>query len=346
MIALTVLLAAVLTPTASTAQSWDYRLQTVPRKVYFTESNPKEQLEGSIFFLILEQMDPAEPVPQTLDLIYRSEGMIVRTERLLSPALDAIDTRGIPPTRAYSEGDAKGITWPHAYRLSLALSENLSADTVEARLTFDAGGRTVVRSMSIPIQAYEQRTELIFPFRGKGIISQAGAQSGGHRNRSGLYAVDAIGLTDNYAPLLSAVGYENPRDSAAWGREIIAPAAGTVVVAKNDHLDQPAAGRSDPAYFLPVYKNGGDPGNFVVIDHGNGEFSMIAHMQRSSVRVKVGDKVIRGQFIGLLGQSGDTSDPHVHYQLQNGPDWERSDALPFKFTNVDSLARGTYFNAN
>ena len=70
----------------------------------------------------------------------------------------------------------------------------------------------------------------------------------------------------------------------------------------------------------------------VVIDHGNGEFSMMGHMQKGSVRVKPGEVVKQGQVLGLMGNSGDTSGPHIHYQLQAGSDWERSDALPFSLS--------------
>lgn len=168
---------------------------------------------------------------------------------------------------------------------------------------------------------------------------------GGHRNRSGLYAIDALGLTANYGPMLRAGLDEAPGNYAGWGREIIAPAAGTIVIAMNDHADQPKAGTSDPAYFLPKYANGGDPGNLVVIDHGNGEFSMLGHMQKGSVRVKPGEVVKQGQVLGLIGNSGDTSGPHIHYQLQSGSDWERSDALPFSFSNVSGISRGSYFEA-
>ena len=108
---------------------------------------------------------------------------------------------------------------------------------------------------------------------------------------------------------------------------------------------QPKDGESNPTYYAPEYPDGGDPGNSVVIDHGNGEFSMIAHMKLGSVRMKVGQKVEQGQHIGELGNSGDTSGPHVHYQLQDGPRWEFADGLPFIFKNVSSLSRGSYFDA-
>jgi murein DD-endopeptidase MepM/ murein hydrolase activator NlpD len=88
-------------------------------------------------------------------------------------------------------------------------------------------------------------------------------------------------------------------------------------------------------------------GNHVVIDHGNGEFSLIAHMMAGSVLVAQGEAVRQGQPIGRLGNSGDTYGPHVHYQLQSGPDWPSADALPCAFTNVSvtPLVRGSFFRA-
>jgi murein DD-endopeptidase MepM/ murein hydrolase activator NlpD len=57
--------------------------------------------------------------------------------------------------------------------------------------------------------------------------------------------------------------------------------------------------------------------------------------------------VKQGQVLGKLGHSGDTTAPHVHYQLQSGPDWQNADGLPMKFVNVTEpfLDRGTYFEA-
>jgi murein DD-endopeptidase MepM/ murein hydrolase activator NlpD len=102
-------------------------------------------------------------------------------------------------------------------------------------------------------------------------------------------------------------------------------------------------------FFAPEFKalGGGDPGNHVVIDHGQGEFSMIAHFMAGSMLVKDGARVRQGQALGKLGHSGDTNAPHVHCQLQAGPDWQNADALPVHFGNVDQefLDRGTYFEA-
>jgi murein DD-endopeptidase MepM/ murein hydrolase activator NlpD len=330
--------------TATTAS--DYRLRTVPERVFLKESNAKEKLSGTVFFLVLEQSvaSPA-PKPKSIDLVFRKGSEIVRTEHLSAAFLKTVDVTQIPPSRVYSPADAAKVAWPHAFRLALTVPTGVDADLVEAKVTFASAGKDAKRALTVPLQSYQQKTQLIFPFRGPGIISVGGVLEGGHRNRSGLYAVDALGLTPNYGPMLKADLDEDPRNYAGWGREIIAPAAGTIIIARNDHVDQPKAGTSDPAYFVPEYPNGGDPGNLVVIDHGNGEFSMMGHMQKGSVRVKPGEVVKQGQLLGLMGNSGDTSGPHIHYQLQAGADWERSDALPFSFTNVSGISRGSYFEA-
>lgn len=331
--------------TTAPVNAADVRLRTLPTHVYFTTHNAKEGLDGSVFFLILEQVADASPLHRSLELLYRKNGVVVHSELLAARHLDAIDATDLSPTRLYPPAEASTIRWPHAYRLFLSAPAELGADSVEARLTFETNGKRRTSSVVVPIHRYRQRTSLIFPFKGKGIISAAGVLESGHRNRSGMYAIDALGLNPTYGPMVQSNRDEDPTNYAGWGREIIAPAAGTIVVAKGDHVDQPIADKSDPAYYLPQYPNGGDPGNFVVIDHGNDEFSMIAHMQKGTVRVKAGDRVVQGQVLGLMGNSGDTSGPHVHYQLQNGPDWEHSDALPFKFTNVGSITRGSFFEA-
>ncbi|MCI0452257.1 MAG: M23 family metallopeptidase [Candidatus Latescibacteria bacterium] len=75
-------------------------------------------------------------------------------------------------------------------------------------------------------------------------------------------------------------------------------------------------------------------GNGVVIDHGNGEFSLLAHMQPKSLRVNTGDAVKAGALLGLCGNSGNTSEPHIHYHLQGGPDLKTAAGLPAPFSSL------------
>jgi len=344
-ILIAILMFATPLPVVAATSGSQLILRTLPEQVYFETANAKDSISGSIIFIIVEEPIGQVSVPQSLELEYRKAGAIVRTERLLPSFLETVNISNLPATRLHASETAKLVHWPHAYRLFLNVPAKLQADSIEARLVVQRDGRSQTAKMTIPVRSYQQKTALLFPFKGEGIVSVGGAMTSGHRNRSGLYAMDALGLTATYGPMRNAGPDEDPKNYAGWGREIIAPAAGQIVVARTDRPDQRVAGNSDPAYLLPQYRNGGDPGNFVVIDHGTGEFSMIAHMQSGSVRVKQGDRVAAGQVLGLMGNSGDTTGPHVHYQMQNGPDWERSDALPHRFTNVESSSRGDYFNA-
>jgi murein DD-endopeptidase MepM/ murein hydrolase activator NlpD len=60
-------------------------------------------------------------------------------------------------------------------------------------------------------------------------------------------------------------------------------------------------------------------GNTVVIEHRKDEVSVLSHFKLGSIAVKVGDKVKKRQVIGLCGNSGNSSEPHLHYHLQNNP---------------------------
>ncbi len=73
-------------------------------------------------------------------------------------------------------------------------------------------------------------------------------------------------------------------------------------------------------------------GNYVLLDHGNGEFSMFAHLKQGSIKVKPGQRVARGDVIGAMGMSGDAFLVHLHYQLQSGPGFE--EGLPAYFDGI------------
>jgi murein DD-endopeptidase MepM/ murein hydrolase activator NlpD len=59
-------------------------------------------------------------------------------------------------------------------------------------------------------------------------------------------------------------------------------------------------------------------GNYVLIDHGGGEFTLYGHMRERSVRVKTGDKVKAGQAIGAMGNSGASGGVHLHWERRRG----------------------------
>ena len=144
------------------------------------------------------------------------------------------------------------------------------------------------------------------------------------------HALDFV-VTDERGRLFRADG-ARPEDWFGWGAPVFATGDGVVLRARDGMRDNrkgepppfdQAAIMQDLTLFL---------GNHVVVDHGNGEFSLFAHLKQGSVAVKPGQKVARGEPLGAMGMSGDAFLVHLHYQLQSGPAFE--EGLPALFERV------------
>jgi len=81
-------------------------------------------------------------------------------------------------------------------------------------------------------------------------------------------------------------------------------------------------------------------GNIIVIRHKGEEYSFYAHLKQGSIHVKKGDRVKQGQVIAKVGHSGNSTEPHLHLQISNGPDPFRSRAVPVKFSHIQGDAIG------
>ena len=78
-------------------------------------------------------------------------------------------------------------------------------------------------------------------------------------------------------------------------------------------------------------------GNYVVIDHLNGEYSLFAHLKQGSVRVRIGQQVRQGQIVGQMGASGDSLFPHLDYGLRTGVGAKEVEGLPSYFNDFRRL---------
>ncbi|HEX4302992.1 MAG TPA: M23 family metallopeptidase [Rhizomicrobium sp.] len=328
------------------------RFELIPRptRVFKTADRGHENTESWIFSLIVQSASPEALTPAAMTVELLKAGAVVRTTQYPAAGFAPLTYHtGFAPALNDGSASPTPIYWPFLIRLRQTEPVALGVDAMRIAVAAeDAKGGRSTAALTVAIETYVQKTALVFPFRGKGIVLQGGATNGGHRNRSGAFALDAMGLDAAWSVQAPGDGKTNT-DYPGFGRTLIAPADGVVVRARGDRPDQPVGDASDPAFFAPefVKQGGGDPGNHVVIDHGRDEFSMIAHFMAGSLLVKAGDAVKQGQALGRLGHSGDTNAPHCHYQLQAGPDWQNADALPVRFTNVDQaiLDRGTYFEA-
>ncbi|MEV7642129.1 M23 family metallopeptidase [Streptomyces rubiginosohelvolus] len=87
-------------------------------------------------------------------------------------------------------------------------------------------------------------------------------------------------------------------------------------------------------------------GNHVVLDLGDGTYAVYAHARRDSLRVKAGDTVRAGQRIGSVGNSGNSSEPHLHVHLMDGPDLDDARGVPFTWRGVGVPANGETFTVD
>jgi len=134
--------------------------------------------------------------------------------------------------------------------------------------------------------------------------------------------------------------YAGPRDQlssyAYVGAKVLAVADGTVVNLQDGRPNE------TPPKFPEGYDLLQQLGNFVIVDIGHGHFAYYCHFQPNTLKVHVGDKVRRGQVLALMGNSGNSDAPHLHFGIQDGPLPYASDSLPFVFSSF--TITGTVIN--
>lgn len=172
---------------------------------------------------------------------------------------------------------------------------------------------------------YQTKTRLILPFRGTWMVSNGGrtAETNNHMKFAGgdgpqnqLFAYDF-----RRGHLGKGEALENYE---VFGEDIIAPGEGIVIQVIDGAIDV-LPGERDRAVGV---------GNTVIIDHQLGEYSVLCHFKYNSLLVKVGDSVKRGGLLGLCGNTGNTSEPHIHFHLQDGPRMHTANALPAQFERI------------
>jgi len=208
------------------------------------------------------------------------------------------------------------------HRLTFAFSTSIPQEAPDAHAT-----------VTIEPRVYAGKTALSLPLKGKFMVHDGHDYYAHHRRLNTEHpAAKDLGLTQNFMrysldlnstndnfDLFRGKGAKN-EDWYAWGHPLYATGDGTVVAAVDAEPDNIRGGES---FFKPE-KVKSTPmhfyGNYLVIDHGNGEFSMLGHLQKGSLAVKAGDVVKRGQVVAKMGNSGSSNNPHLHYELRTGKD--------------------------
>lgn len=184
------------------------------------------------------------------------------------------------------------------------------------------------------IAAYEQHHSFTLPLAGQVLVLIGHRVGEIHRSAwqipSQQFAWDLLPLDSDGLRLLTGSLTESlqARDFAAFGRNVLAPAQGRVMCVVDGSPDQEHVGvfPEDTSYYLEDLRRAA--GNHVIIDHGDGICSCLAHLQHGSITVHEGQVVAADQVLGALGNSGFSSGPHLHLQFMDGPDALSASPLP------------------
>ncbi len=190
------------------------------------------------------------------------------------------------------------------------------------------------------------RTQLVLPIRGSSFVHDGHDLASHHRRLDitgdmtthfGIVAnfmrhAHDFCVTDAQGRMYRTDG-ATPQDWYGFGTPILAAGDG-VVAEMHDGMADNRKGAPPPFDQAAIMKNLKlFLGNYVILDHGNGEYSLFAHLQNGSVRVQAGQRVARGERIGAMGMSGDAFLVHLHYQLQSGVGLDK-EGLPSVFNDV------------
>src|SRR5579871_1219168 len=203
-------------------------------------------------------------------------------------------------------------------------------------------GKIEERHLDVALEVSRTAPAVISAPFGEGvwIAGNGPANSSSHRRASILlggqlhmperFAIDWVKLADNGMPW-----HDDPKVNANWycyGVEVLA-VADAVVASIKDGVPENVPLSPTRAVAITADTIGG---NSVTLALGNGEFAFYAHLRPGSLRVKPGDRVRRGQVLGLLGNSGNSDAPHLHFHVSNG-DSLGSEGVPYVFGSFEDL---------
>lgn len=141
------------------------------------------------------------------------------------------------------------------------------------------------------------------------------------------------------------------KDFPAFGAPLLAVADATVVHAEDGQRDHLSRNSLAALVYLMIVEAiartlGGARrvvGNHITLDLGDGTYAMYAHVQQGSLTVRAGDTVRAGQVMARCGNSGNSTEPHVHFQLMDGPDLNIARGVPFRWRGIGVPANGETF---
>lgn len=209
-------------------------------------------------------------------------------------------------------------------------------------------GASVASTFISGIRVEREPISVTSPVRGRWVAVNSPAEkvpSHGVHSAGQTYAIDLVHWPDSDEEWMAVHGWplmRRPDAFPGFGAPVYSPAGGRVVKARDrwrDHWSR----NSWPALVFAfiegsvreLFGPGALLGNHVVVDMGDGTYAALAHLKRGSVTVSLGQRVEAGQQLAECGNSGNTSEPHLHFQLMDSPRASFAAGLPFEFAGLD-----------
>ncbi|HSR51468.1 MAG TPA: M23 family metallopeptidase [Acidobacteriota bacterium] len=205
----------------------------------------------------------------------------------------------------------------------------------------DQDGTLVIAGPSTLLRLRPRTPVMQAPLRGGPWLARAGPSNWSRHRRARILGhisqrfaldwvrIDAQGRTWRQAEAANGRPVNNG-DFLAWGEEVRAAFSGTVAAVRDGSSDHPPGGPREPVTLSNF------AGNYVVIRHDDGYCALYGHLQWGSVTVRPGQRVFSRRLLGKIGNSGNSDEPHLHFQVADGCDLLRSEGLPFHLESYRS----------
>jgi murein DD-endopeptidase len=248
-----------------------------------------------------------------------------------------------PSDRTRLGGGMRGVTWlwvpvdaqnpPASVRHRITVQEASGADSGRTH-AFESGPVPVNRDIAV----------IGPPLRGGAWLTANGpSNESGHRRAlipiggvptiAQRFAIDYVRV-DTAG---STVAGDRARNENFYAEDADAIAvADGIVVATKDSIPENIPGPTSRAVPITLETVGG---NHVILDIGGGRYAFYAHLRPGSLRVRTGDRVRRGQVVGLVGNSGNSTEPHLHFHLADGNSPLGSEGIPYVHESFELLGR-------
>lgn len=213
------------------------------------------------------------------------------------------------------------------------------------------GDSVRVTALDGPVVPVTRATMVIGPpLRGGPWLAANGPlNSSGHRralisingtpNIAQRFAIDYVKLDDR-----NSTHQGDSLNNASYfaeGNDALAVVAGRVVAIK-DGIPENVPGINSRAVPITLETVGG---NHVILDIGGGHYAFYAHFKPGSLRVKIGDQVKRGQVLGLVGNSGNSTEPHLHFHISDGNSPLGSEGIPYVYDSFEIVGNCRTFTS-